>query len=251
VTRDLLLKAALQVFALVGYESAQVEEIADAAGFSKGALYAHFKSKEELFLALYETKAASYLARIRRALESAPTRAGKIDAFRSFYIDMSNDKEWALISLEAKLFVIRHPEVKERLRKIDERAGDSVEGALTRLFGNSARAAGGALGGIFAALVLQAALEPEVVPERKMRAMLGTVFDALLGLSDQGTQTGRIRAEQSVTKLNERRLCNEGTASGGPIKPINQSWASAPAKPKTGLLKKVRRKSALLTAPTM
>ena len=59
VTRDLLLTAAEQVFARVGYEKAQVEEIALAAGFSKGALYAHFKSKEELFLALYETKTAA------------------------------------------------------------------------------------------------------------------------------------------------------------------------------------------------
>jgi AcrR family transcriptional regulator len=193
VTRDLLLSAAELVFARVGYERAQVEEIAEAAGFSKGALYAHFKSKEELFLGLYETKTASYLAKLRHALDSAPTREGKIDAFRSFYIDLSKEKDWALITLEVKLFIRRHPEVKERLRQIDEHVGDGVEGALTRLFGNSARAAGEALGGIFSALVLEADLEPDVLPERKMRAMLGTIFDALLGLRDQATQTKKGR----------------------------------------------------------
>jgi hypothetical protein len=102
---------------------------------------------------------------------------------------MSKERDWALIVLELKLFVRRHPEVRERLRQIDERAGDNVEGALTRLFGNSARAAGEALGGIFSALVLEADLEPEVLPERKMRAMLGAIFDVLLGLRDQGVQT--------------------------------------------------------------
>jgi AcrR family transcriptional regulator len=193
VTRDLLLSAAELVFARVGYERAQVEEIAEAAGFSKGALYAHFKSKEELFLGLYETKTASYLAKLRHALDSAPTREGKIDAFRSFYIDLSKEKDWALITLEVKLFIRRHPEVKERLRQIDEHVGDSVEWALTRLFGNSAGAAGEALGGIFSALVLEADLEPDVLPERKMRAMLGTIFDALLGLRDQATQTKKGR----------------------------------------------------------
>jgi AcrR family transcriptional regulator len=193
VTRDLLLRAAEQVFARVGYEKAQVEEIAEAAGFSKGALYAHFKSKEELFLGLYETKTASSLAKLRHALEGAPTRDGKIDAFRSFYINLSREKDWALITLEVKLFTRRHPEVRERLRQIDEHAGDSIEGALTRLFGNSARAAGEALGGIFSALVLEADLEPDVLPERKMRAMLGTIFDALLGLRDQATQTKKAR----------------------------------------------------------
>src|ERR1700691_1285430 len=88
VTRDLLLSAAEQVFARVGYEKAQVEQIAEAAGFSKGALDAHFKSKEELFLALYEAKTASSLAKLLLSLDSAPTREGKIDAFRSFYINL-------------------------------------------------------------------------------------------------------------------------------------------------------------------
>jgi AcrR family transcriptional regulator len=194
VTRDLLLRAAEQVFARVGYEKAQVEGIAEAAGFSKGALYAHFRSKEELFLALYEAKNAGQQARLRHALDSAPTREGKIAAFRSFYIDLSKEKEWALIILEVKLFMTRYPEVKARLRQIDEHAGDSIQGALTGLFGNSSRAAGEALGGIFSALVLEADLEPDVLPERKMRAMLGTVFDALLGIRDQVTRTKKVRA---------------------------------------------------------
>jgi AcrR family transcriptional regulator len=193
VTRGLLLRAAEQVFARVGYEKAQVEEIAEAAGFSKGALYAHFKSKEELFLALYQAKNASQQARLRHALDSAPTREEKIAAFRSFYIDLSKEKDWALIILEVKLFITRYPEVKVRLRQIDEHVGDSIQGALTGLFGNSSRAAGEALGGIFSALVLEADLEPDVLPERKMRAMLGTVFDALLGIRDQVTRTKKIR----------------------------------------------------------
>ena len=93
MTRELLLSAAEQVFARVGYEKALVEEIAEAAGFSKGALYAHFKSKEELFLALYETKTASSLAKLLSSLDGVSTREGKIDAFRSFYINLSKDKD--------------------------------------------------------------------------------------------------------------------------------------------------------------
>jgi AcrR family transcriptional regulator len=193
VTRHLLLSSAEQVFARVGYEKAQVEEIAEAAGFSKGALYAHFKSKEELFLALYETKTASSLSKLRHALDSIPTREGKIDAFRSFYIDLSKEKGWALIILEVKLLIARYPEARDRLRQIDEHVGDSIQVALTRLFGSSARAAGEALGGIFSALVLEARLEPDVLSERKMRAMLGTIFDALLGLRDQATQSKKAR----------------------------------------------------------
>jgi len=190
------MSAAEQVFARVGYEKAQVEEIADAAGFSKGALYAHFKSKEELFLALFEAKTARSLAKLRHALDSAPTREEKIEAFRTFYIDLSKEKDWALIILEVKLFVRRHPDVQARFRRIDEHAGDNIEGTLTRLFGNSARAAGEALGGIVSALVLESDLEPDALPERKVRALLGTIFDSLLGLGDQPTQTRKPRAQR-------------------------------------------------------
>jgi AcrR family transcriptional regulator len=182
ITRDLLLGAAEQVFAHRGYEKAQLEEIAQASGFSKGALYAHFKSKEQLFLALAKTKAAGYQVKLRLALDGGPTRDAKIAAFRAFYVNLSKEKEWALIILEAKLFVTRHPGVKERLRRAEEELGDSVEKALVELFGYPARTAGKALGGIFSALVLEANLEPDVLTERKLRNMLGTSFDALLGL---------------------------------------------------------------------
>jgi AcrR family transcriptional regulator len=193
VTRGLLLRAAEPVFTRVGYEKAQVEEIAEAAGFSKGGLYAHFRSKEELFLALYKEKTMGYQAKLRHALDNAPTRAEKIDAFRSFYVDFSKERDWALLILEVKLFISRNPEVKARFYQLDERVEDSIEGALTGLFGSSSRAAGEALGGIFSALVLEAILEPDVISERKMRTMLGTVFDALLGVGNQATPGKKAR----------------------------------------------------------
>jgi AcrR family transcriptional regulator len=182
ITRERLLGAADQVFARHGYEKSQLEEIAQASGFSKGALYTHFKSKEDLFLALANTKAAGYQVKLRLALDGASTREAKIAAFRSFYVNLSKEKQWALIILEVKLFVTRHPEVKERLHRAEEEMKDSVEEALVELFGSTARAAGKALGGIFSALVLEANLEPDVLTERKLRAMLGTSFDGLLNL---------------------------------------------------------------------
>ena len=182
VTRDLLLSAAEQVFAQRGYEKAQLAEIAEAAGFSKGALYAHFKSKEDLFFALARAKATGYQAKLRHALESAPTREAKIAAFRSFYVGLSEEKQWALIILEVKLYVTRHPEVKDRLRQAEEELAESVEGTFIKLFGKSASAAGKALGGIFSALVLEADLEANVLTERKMKTMLAAIFDALVGI---------------------------------------------------------------------
>jgi hypothetical protein len=134
-----------------------------------------------LFLALAKTKAADYQSKLRHALDGAPTRGAKIAKFRSFYVDLVTDRQWALIILEVKLFLTRHPEVQERLRQAEEQLEDSVEEALVELFGTSARVSGKALGGIVSALVLEAAMEPEAFPERKMRAISGKIFDSLLG----------------------------------------------------------------------
>ena len=54
-TRDHLLDAAAQVLAERGFHGASLDEVAAAAGFTKGAVYSNFKNKEDLFLALLET----------------------------------------------------------------------------------------------------------------------------------------------------------------------------------------------------
>src|SRR5580698_5325809 len=67
-TRELLLQAAKDVFVRDGYEGAELGEIAALAGRTKGAIYAQFKSKEDIFLALVEERAHCYRARMERLL---------------------------------------------------------------------------------------------------------------------------------------------------------------------------------------
>src|SRR5215211_5839054 len=70
--RDELLAAALQVFARRGYSHASVDEIAAAAGYSKGALYWHFSGKEEVLVALLEERIDAPLRDRFALLSSAP-----------------------------------------------------------------------------------------------------------------------------------------------------------------------------------
>ena len=60
-----LLDAAAVVFAERGYEAASVEAICEAAGYSTGALYSNFKSKDDLFLRLYEARIARRARELR------------------------------------------------------------------------------------------------------------------------------------------------------------------------------------------
>src|SRR6202034_428303 len=74
-TRDHLLEAAAQVLAERGFHGASLDEVAAAAGFTKGAVYSHFKNKEDLFLAVLETLHArdmEELHQIRDASEVPP-----------------------------------------------------------------------------------------------------------------------------------------------------------------------------------
>lgn len=69
-TRTLLVEAGLRVFAERGVELASLDDVADAAGFTKGALYRHFPSKGAFLLALFEQYAA--VARAGTGARQAP-----------------------------------------------------------------------------------------------------------------------------------------------------------------------------------
>jgi AcrR family transcriptional regulator len=71
-TRRELLAAARQVFARQGYEGATVEDIARAAGCSKGAYYFHFASKEETLVALLDAWIADRSRRLAHAGAAQP-----------------------------------------------------------------------------------------------------------------------------------------------------------------------------------
>lgn len=76
-TRARLLDAAAEVFAEVGLEGASVEAICDRAGFTRGAFYSNFESKDELFLQLASDFAERRLAHVRARID-AFTQAGSL-----------------------------------------------------------------------------------------------------------------------------------------------------------------------------
>src|ERR671930_1297178 len=66
-TRMCLMRAAAKVFAKRGLQQASIDEVAEEAGYTKGAFYANFKNKEELFLAMLDERFAERLAEVERA----------------------------------------------------------------------------------------------------------------------------------------------------------------------------------------
>ena len=118
-TRNLLLDAAKEVFAKKGFEGASLEEIAEAAGYTRGAIYKHFDSKEELFLAVNKRFNEGFLAEFVETIDPAtPIEELDLASLAKRWHDMqySDPHDFAL-GIEFNLFVLRHPETLDTVAK--------------------------------------------------------------------------------------------------------------------------------------
>jgi AcrR family transcriptional regulator len=189
-TRDLLLRSAETIFVRDGYEGAELGEIAALAGRTKGAIYAHFKNKEDLFIELFAERMTHHADRMYELLSESTNAEENLNIFREFFVGTLEDTNWSLLFLEFKLFAIRHPESMERLRKVHKellpRAHEEEE--LASVFGSSGEgeaalsrsAAVAALSPILSALAVEAQFTSELLDERTLKKVVTRLFDALL-----------------------------------------------------------------------
>jgi len=115
-TRAQLIDAAAHVFARRGFQAATVEEIAEHAGYSHGAVYSNFAGKEELFLAVFERYMSQRIDEVARASEvegSFPDRARA--AADQWMQRFGEDRETFLLHLEFMIHAARHPELSKQL----------------------------------------------------------------------------------------------------------------------------------------
>jgi len=188
-TQTRLLEAAEEIFVRDGFEGAQLDEIAAAAGRSKGSVYTHFKNKEDLFLALFENRTRASIERLTNCVRKSADRKQGLAAFRDFYIGFVRDKAFSILTLEFKLYALRHPESKDRFRKVFEISKATGDAELYRqMFGEHTRGtkmendlaqSAAALGPILSGLILESNFEPDVLSDKGLRRILGRIFDAL------------------------------------------------------------------------
>lgn len=115
-TRGLLLDAAEEIFARKGLSGAALEDIADAAGYTRGAIYSHFGAKEELFLAVTDRQRQRFLDGFAEIIQSF-SRLGDIDIdeLATRWSQASSDPNRAALNYELTLFLLRSPAARDRL----------------------------------------------------------------------------------------------------------------------------------------
>jgi AcrR family transcriptional regulator len=129
LTRRHLLEAAGVVFARQGFHGATLDEVAATAGFTKGAVYSNFTSKDDLFLALLEDRTERQLAVVSDVLAAAGHAAAEQFPLVSqlFRGELFWDDEFATLYLEFVLYARRHPDAQTKLAERARRTRTMVQ----------------------------------------------------------------------------------------------------------------------------
>jgi AcrR family transcriptional regulator len=183
MTRQLLLQAAAEVFGRQGYHGATLDEVAAAAGFTKGAVYSNFKSKEDLLLALLETFHQQEMEEVRALLDASevPATERLSDFLVLFPVpgeQMGDDSLYLELCLQSRT----NPEVRRRLAELDR----TIVASLTALLESERPRQG---------------LQPLASPERTSRIVLALMRGIVLMREIDPEQVDEPLLEAAMTFL--------------------------------------------------
>jgi AcrR family transcriptional regulator len=131
-TRERLLEAAERVLARHGYIGASIDLISAEAGYSKGAIYSNFESKEAIFLELTSIYMARGMADLERALDVAPE--GLSAALSQWLAAYQTDNDCLLLVTELQLQARRSPAFAARYYSLQDQQTRSLANSLKRFF---------------------------------------------------------------------------------------------------------------------
>jgi AcrR family transcriptional regulator len=182
--REALLQAAAEVVARRGYRDSSVDEIAERAGYSKGALYWHFEGKDDLFLALLEERVDRPTLEVIELLESAPPERDMApEASRRLAELLRSQRELLLLDHEYWSQAVRD----ERLRARYARRQAKLRAALGRALAARLEHLGAppmddpehmaaAVIGLATGLAQEKLIEPEAVPDDLLGDTLALIY---------------------------------------------------------------------------
>jgi AcrR family transcriptional regulator len=187
-TRARLMRSAAKVAALRGLEGASLDLVAEEAGFTKGAVYANFESKEALFLAMLDERFAKRVGELDMVLHGGGTveeqarRAGG-----DFIAAIAAEPEWERLFFEFAVYAARNEEFRvelvTRYRGLRERIAGLLEERARELGVEPSIPADQVALMTFAmanGVALERLLEPEAVDDELFPAMLATFFAGLM-----------------------------------------------------------------------
>jgi AcrR family transcriptional regulator len=187
-TRERLLHAAEEVFGERGFFASSVEEIAERAGFSMGAVYSNFDSKGDLFVALFEEHLATQMHDYLELFEAAGSldeqARGGADRWMAY---LREHPHYYPLFLEFAAYAAREPRVreifKERQRSFRNLFGGMVERGSKdlgiELPAEAAEQLGILVGALGNGLAIEKLADADGIPDDLFGGLLAIVFQAL------------------------------------------------------------------------
>jgi len=187
-TRDRLLEAARRLFARTGYGGASVDAIAAEAGYSKGAFYSNFESKEAIFLELLEQHMAGEAEQLSRLVEAGGGAADILANLDAWFRNL--DADWALLAMELQLHSRRSAVFASQYEALHAKHADRLGALLRKLFtlsGKKLPTTGASMAGALIALAHGLVLQPAKSHKATESAgsMMSTVLRSLIAAAPQ------------------------------------------------------------------
>ncbi len=170
-----------------GIERASLDEVAERAGFTKGAVYANFANKDQLFLAMLDAHFDARLAELDRILstEADPDEQAR-EAAEGLMRMLAAQPEWHRLFFEFALYATRNEgfrtQLVERYRSLRGRLAELLARRAERLGIEPVVPPDQIAAMTFAmanGVAMERLLEPEAVPDTLMGEMMATFFTGL------------------------------------------------------------------------
>jgi AcrR family transcriptional regulator len=191
-TRDLLLDAARDLFVERGFNGASVEEIAERAGYTRGAFYSNFESKDDIFLAVLDRRNTEQIEQVSAIFHAA----GSLDVALDMLRRRSSGRDasmWVILAHEFWLYAMRNPKVRPRLAERERTERSAYKRVIKAQFNAAGFEPPTSVDDL--ALILQI-IDYGVLPHRYIDpdgVRDGFLFDALALLFEAGVALSRER----------------------------------------------------------
>jgi AcrR family transcriptional regulator len=188
-TRSRLLEAALQLFRKAGIEGFSVEDVSEMAGYSRGAFYSHFESKDDLVCAVLERENQRGYKQVDDLYAQNLSPIERLKQLRAYYINVARDLDGCAFWMSMHMYALRNPDVRPRIAELLRSDREAIVRYVRRTFeelGSEPPFPPDVLALTLIAeaqgLTLSRMVEPDAITAEQAEQALGGYFDRLVGM---------------------------------------------------------------------
>jgi len=197
VTRSRLLDAAEKVFASRGFADASLDEIAEVAGLTKGAVYSNFDKKLDLLLAVLDERMNRRFMEITEIVDTTKALPEQAAQGGQLFMDaFQEERELYLLWLECSVRSVHDEDVRDALVKMDHAIRDAVANFIAHHATNlgivlplPATQLATAVTCLADGLALERMKDPSSVPDELFGTLLTLIYRGLQSDRDQGSDS--------------------------------------------------------------